>query len=217
MLLARMVQNPDVLQPYVRRAQIRPRGAYREPDPGRARSQSPLRIEPKIRVLAHGPRRARAIAANRSASENRKGNVRHHQRNSPVQRRTRGDERNGRSGTACREPGNCDTKSTRRDQIALKGNQPRQRRPRDHSASRSSRHRMQGDRRRAAMQVRLQFFATNRGPHEHEWPQPRIARVNVRGVDVEQRKRNQWVNASASTVQRTSHRMTSGRTGGRGI
>jgi hypothetical protein len=136
---------------------------------------------------------------------------------SPVQRRTRGDERNGRSGTACREPGNCDTKSTRRDQIALKGNQPRQRRPRDHSASRSSRHRMQGDRRRAAMQVRLQFFATNRGPHEHEWQQPRIARVNVQGVDVEQRKRNQWVNASASTVRRTSRRMTSGRTGGRGI
>jgi hypothetical protein len=114
MLLARMVQNPDVLQPYVRRAQIRPRGAYREPDLGRARSQSPLRIEPKIQVPANGPRRARATPTRTvRASENRKGNARH-QPLSPVQRRTRGDERNSRSGTACRELANATHKHATR-------------------------------------------------------------------------------------------------------
>jgi hypothetical protein len=107
MLLARMVHSPDVLQPYARRAQIRPRGAYREPDRVTAHSQSPLRNELKSRSRPNGPRRARATPRTAISVRKPQGQRSPQQRLSPVMRRTRGDEHNSRSGTACRELANA--------------------------------------------------------------------------------------------------------------
>jgi hypothetical protein len=108
MLLARMVHSPDVLQPYARRAQIRPRGAYREPDRVTAHSQSPLRIELKDPGPGHMDRGERGQHRKPSLSVRKpQGQRSPQQRLSPVMRRTRGDEHNRRSGTACRELANA--------------------------------------------------------------------------------------------------------------
>jgi hypothetical protein len=101
------------------------------------------------------------------------------QRLSPVMRRTRGDEHNSRSGTACRELANATQMHAPRPASAEGKRASTSGVPAtSHIAILSASHAetVAGP----AIRVRLQTFAKNRGPHEHERPANRASPRKVR-------------------------------------
>jgi hypothetical protein len=184
-------------KPYVRREQIRTRGAYREPDHRRARSRISTPVEHKIQVAGNWTTSG-AFTAEPFGVRNPQGHARHQPR-FPRSSEERAGTSQRRSGTACRDTGNRDTKHATRP-VNAEGNQASTSGVPTTPALRSSRHRHAENGAGPAMQVRSHTFAKNRGPHELE-RQSRIARQKFELLMLNSGSEI-WVNASASTVRR---------------